>query len=157
MIVYRISKRIYIKDLEGTGAGLYGGRWNPPGVRLLYTAGSVSLACLEFLVNNYHLLSPPDICLAKIEIKTTAIKELEKDQLPDQWDEKAFIPTFTQEIGADFVKANEHYVLKIPSVIVSEEHNYLLNPNHPDHQKTIIKEVADPFSMDSRLFKSGKQ
>lgn len=153
MVVYRISKRIYIKDLSGTGSGLYGGRWNPPGINLLYTAGSISLACLEFLANNYHLMAPPDICLAKIEIETSALKELKVNQLPNHWDEKTFIPAFTQKMGADFVHANKYYVLKMPSAIVSEEYNYLLNPAHPDHQKTTIKEILDPFSLDSRLFK----
>lgn len=156
MIVYRISKLAYIEDIEGTGAGLYGGRWNPPGISLLYTAGSISLACLEFLANNYHLMAPPDICLAKIEIPTISLTELKVHQLPDHWDEKTFIPAATQQIGADFAHAKTHYVLKIPSYIVPEEHNYLINPSHPDHRKTTIKEVFDPFSMDSRLFKSGK-
>ncbi len=153
MIVYRISKSSYIKGLSGTGAGLYGGRWNPPGINLLYTAGSISLACLEFLANNYHLMSPSDICLAKIEIDTGSIKELKVNQLPNHWDEKTFIPTFTQKVGADFVRANEYYVLKTPSAIVSEEFNFLLNPFHEHHQKTMIKEILDPFLLDFRLFK----
>ncbi len=153
MIVFRISKRAYIKDLGGTGAGIYGGRWNPPGINLLYTAGSISLACLEFLVNNYHLMAPPDICLAKIEILTGSLKELKWSQLPDQWDEKTFIPASTQKVGSAFVATKQYYVLKVPSAIVSEEFNYLLNPMHPDHQKTVIKEIIDPFSLDSRLFK----
>jgi len=153
MVVYRISKRSYIKDLSGTGAGLYGGRWNPPGINLLYAAGSISLACLEFLANNYHLMAPPDICLAKIEIPTGTLKELDVNQLPDHWDKKAFIPSSTQQIGADFVRANEQYALKVPSAIVSEEYNYLLNPAHPDHQNTMIIEIVDPFTLDSRLFK----
>ena len=57
------------------------------------------------------------------------------------------------EGGADFVRAKTHYVLKIPSAIVSEEHNYLINPTHEDHQKAILKEIIDPFTLDSRLFK----
>lgn len=153
MIVYRISKPAYINDLEGTGAGLYGARWNPPGIRLLYTAGSISLACLEFLANNYHLMAPPDICLAKIEINSTSIRELNLNQLPENWDEKTFIPASTQKIGADFAKSNMNYVLKVPSAIISEEYNFLLNPMHSDHQKTEVKEIIDPFTLDSRLFK----
>ncbi len=65
-----ITKRAYSRVFSGAGAGLYGGRWNPRGINLLYTAGYFSLAHLEYLANNVHLISPPDICLAKIVLNT---------------------------------------------------------------------------------------
>jgi len=51
MVLYRITSKAYVRDLSGTGAFLYGGRWNKKGIRMLYTSGSLSLAALEIVVN----------------------------------------------------------------------------------------------------------
>lgn len=153
MFVYRISRRLYANDLSGTGAGLYGGRWNPKGVALLYTAGSISLTCLEYLAHNFHLFDAEDTCLSKIYIPTPAsIEELNPDDLPGDWQEKSYVPASTQQFGADFFHAGRSHILKVPSAIVPQEFNYLLNPLHPDHQNTIIQEQIHPFELDARLF-----
>lgn len=153
MVVYRISRRVYSKELSGIGAGLYGGRWNPKGVNLLYTAEHISLACMEYLVHNIHVMIGADICLTKIRIPDSASPlTLNAHSLPPDWMEKSYIPDSTQNVGLDFVNTGEYYLLKIPSIIVPDEFNYLLNPLHPDHSKTHIEEVIDPFIMDERLF-----
>ncbi len=151
MLVYRLCRRQYTRDFSGAGAGLYGGRWNPEGVRLLYTAGSISLACLEYLAHNFHVLGGQDICLAKIRIPGSSVKELAVSELPAGWNEKNYIPAATQKTGADFVRNARHYALKVPSVIVPDEHNFLLNPLHPLHSQTVIEAILDPFVLDSRL------
>jgi len=144
---------MYAEDLSGTGAGLYGGRWNPKGISLLYTTEHISLACMEYLVHNIHVLATADICLTKIQITDSAsILSLSPPSLPSDWKEKAFVPASTQKIGLDFVREGTHYLLKIPSAIVPGEFNYLLNPQHSDHSKTRIEEVINPFVMDERLF-----
>ncbi len=153
MVVYRISKKRYSNDLSGTGAALYGGRWNPQGVNILYTAGSISLACLEYLVHNFHIMSSKDICLSKINIpRSKSIQEFSKNDLPSDWQEKSYEPLSTQQIGLDFIQRMDAYILKVPSVVVPDEFNYLLNPLHPDHKKTIIEEQIFPFEIDARLF-----
>lgn len=153
MLVYRISKQKYIRDLSGTGAGLYGGRWNPPGINLLYTAGSISLACLEYLVNNFHVMGSTDICLAKIKVhKPAPLLEVDVKSLPHDWNETSYTPLSTQETGADFVKNDAHYLLKVPSAIVPDEFNLLLNPLHHHHTETVIEDLIDPFVLDERLF-----
>jgi len=152
MFVYRINKREFIKDLNGTGAGLFGARWNPRGMNMLYTSGSVSLASLEYLVHNYHILSRNNVALAKIEINTDSINELSKKDLPKDWNENTYTPQSTQQIGASFLSRAEHYILKVPSAIVPMEFNYLLNPLHPEHRSTVVKEIIDPFEIDDRLF-----
>lgn len=153
MILYRICRRHYAKDLTGTGAGLYGGRWNPPGVNMLYTAGSISLACLEYLVHNFHLMAAEDICLVKVFIKhEKSIHEVKQVDLSADWQETSYLPETTQLIGSSFILESKSYILKVPSAVVPDEYNYLLNPHHPYHAGTYIQQLIDPFKMDSRLF-----
>ncbi len=151
MLVYRLCSRAYARDLSGTGAGLYGGRWNPEGVRLLYTAGSISLACLEYLAHNFHVLAAQNICLVKIRIDDSSLKELYVSELPVGWNEKTYTTAATQKLGARFVNEAQHYVLKVPSAIVPDEYNFLLNPLHTLHAQTVIEAITDPFILDSRL------
>lgn len=153
MIVYRISSTQYANDLSGIGAGLYGGRWNPRGMNLLYTAGSISLACLEYLAHNFHVMQTNSLCLSKIEVsEDSSIQEITSNDLPKNWNEHSYEPFSTQQIGLDFSAQTQYYGLKVPSAIVPEEFNYLLNPLHGLHKETIIKEQITPFQMDRRLF-----
>jgi len=153
MEVYRISSKRYADDLSGIGAGLYGGRWNPKGLNMVYTAGSISLACMEYLVHNIHLMASKEICLSKIQISETApVLHINEKQLPADWNEKSYLPITTQNIGQENFEKGINYVLKVPSVIVPDESNYLLNPYHEYHDKTSIVEQIFPFTMDERLF-----
>ncbi len=152
MIVYRICSTPYAYDLNGTGAALYGGRWNPPGLPLLYTAGSISLSYLEYLAHNIHILTSKAISLVKISIDINAkIDEMDIAALPDNWRAISYIPDTTQKIGVSFITRRESYILKVPSAIVPNEYNYLLNPQHPDHRSTQVTECIDSFEIDKRF------
>ncbi len=156
MFVYRISKKEYINDLSGIGAGLYGGRWNPKGLNLVYTSGSIALASLEYLVHNYHLLSTTTVCMAKIEINASAIVDSYPiDELPRGWNLQMSKQVATQHIGKKFLIKGDKYMLKVPSAVVPGEFNLLLNPNHVHHSKTKVVEVIDPFDFDQRLLNLG--
>jgi RES domain-containing protein len=153
MIVYRIEREKYLKTtLSGIGASMTKGyRWNSFNTKLVYTAESRALATLEVSV---HLdLSedlPSDRYYVEIEIPDDiTILEVNIKDLPDDWDSKP--PTITtQTIGDDFVLENESAVLKVPSSIVPQEYNYLINPNHPDLTKIrVISETLMTF--DSRF------
>jgi len=153
MFVYRISKKTYCEDLSGIGAGMYGGRWNPKGVNMLYSSSSIALASLEFMVHNYHLLSTAKICMAKIEIDNNApILEYPMSKLPKGWNSQMQSQIETQKIGNDFFQKGEHYILKVPSAVVPGEFNLLLNPFHKAHSKTKVIDLIDPFVFDKRLF-----
>ena len=152
MFVFRISKNSYINDLSGIGAGLYGGRWNPKGVNMVYTSSSIALASLEYLVHNYHLLSTADICLAKIEVGSPSpILEYQANELPENWNLQLGSQDATQQIGRDFILNGIDYVMKVPSAVVPGEFNLLLNPYHSRHVQTKIKEKIDPFVFDKRI------
>ncbi len=156
MFVYRISKEEYINDLSGIGAGLHGGRWNPKGLNMVYTSGSIALASLEYLVHNYHLLSTTTVCLAKIKIGTLEkIIEYPIGELPKGWNVQLNSLVSTQNMGKKFLLAHNNYVLKVPSAVVPGEFNYLLNPTHLHHANTNIVEVINPFAFDQRILNLG--
>jgi len=153
MKVYRVEREKYLETtLEGIGAALTEGyRWNSLNIYLVYTAESRALATLEVSV---HLdLSedlPTDRCFVEIDIPDDiTILELKIEDLLDHWDSKPPILE-TQYIGDDFVKEKIAAVLKVPSCIVQQEFNYLINPIHPDSEKISVISIA-PFKFDSRL------
>jgi RES domain-containing protein len=156
MIVFRISKKAHIEDLSGIGAGLYGGRWNPKGINLVYTSASIALASLEYLVHNYHLLSTAKICLAKIIIgNPKPVQELQAKDLPVDWNLQMKELQATQQIGKEFYLKQNDYILKVPSAVVPQEFNLLLNPLHDHHTHTNVVEIINPFVFDQRLLNLG--
>lgn len=156
MFVYRISNKEYIRDLSGTGAAIFGGRWNPKGLNMVYTAGNIALAYVEFLVHNYHILKTTRVCLAKIELRGPfSIKELNIEQLPPDWNNSAIHQAHTENIGKEFLLPGEKYMLKVPSAVVPGEFNYLLNPYHEAHNDSRIIHIIDPFEYDKRITGAG--
>jgi RES domain-containing protein len=149
MILYRIAKCNYVNDLIGTGARLYGGRWNSEGHSMVYLASSRALAVLEALVHLPPLLLPDNFCLAEIEVPDKNIFILDTKILPQNW---AAIspPAELKQIGNQFLKETKHLMMKVPSSVVPEEFNYLLNPFHPDITKAKIRSIH-PFNFDDRL------
>lgn len=153
MKVYRIEREKYLSTtLSGIGASMTSGyRWNSVNTRLVYTAESRALATLEVSV---HLdLSedlPVDRYYVEIEIPDDVlILEVNIEDLPEDWDSKPPVVT-TQIIGDDFVIQNEAAVLKVPSSIVPQEFNYLINPGHPDVGKIKVVRKA-PMTFDTRF------
>ena len=148
MILYRIVKCSYADDLSGTGARLYGGRWNSEGKAAVYLASSASLAVLEVLVHLPPLMIPEDYCLVEIEVPDSVTEITIKD-LPINWKDVS-PPNSLKLIGDGFLQKQAHLLMKVPSSIVPMEYNYLLNPLHKDikNVKIINKE---PFNFDERL------
>lgn len=147
MLVYRITLAKYSGRLIASGRAA---RWNPNEVEMIYTASSRSLACLENVVHRdrlglslvFNILTIE--CPPSIKIKTIHLKDL-----PANWVDFDQM-TITQRIGEKWVKENVSAILQVPSSIVSEEVNYLINPKHPDFK--LIKIVkTQPFVFDSRI------
>lgn len=133
---------------DGEGAKLYGGRWNSVGTRLVYTSGSLSLAALESLVH----LNPPvtfRYTAIAVEFDEALMERMVLADLPLGWTEEP-PPPATQRVGDEWVKAGRSAVLEVPSVIIPEELNYLINPSHPDFRKIKIGKAV-PFAFDPRL------
>jgi RES domain-containing protein len=149
MIVYRISDDRYVTDLSGKGAALYGGRWNSKDIYVVYTAESRALALLEAVV---HIGKVParGYSLATIEIPDDSIETYPIKKLPADWQTNPPQDRL-KEIGDNFIRAGKHLALKIPSALMMEEHNYLLNPAHPSFKKVKIISQRS-IRVDERLF-----
>jgi RES domain-containing protein len=151
MIVFRLSKQAFIKDLSGLGAEKTGGRWNSKGVPVLYTAASRALAVVEVIVHVPVGIIPINYQLATIEVPDSSVLEIDIKDLPKNWATNPFT-RHTQDIGNSFVRNNEHLVLQVPSATITGDTNYVINPRHPEFNKVKIKSI-EPFMFDVRLFK----
>ncbi len=118
------------RAFDGEGARLHGGRWNPPGLPAVYAAGSRALAALEVLVHLPRPLRSAAFTLHRIEFDDDAIDVLAPDELPGDWLQFP-PPSSTQELGRRWLARAKRPVLRVPSVVLAEEENYLINPRHP--------------------------
>lgn len=149
MILYRISNCKYARDISGTGAKMFGGRWNSVGTPMHYMAENRALAALEVLVNIDNVSDTSQLCLSIFELSDESIELCNFNQLPENW--RAYPSSFElQKIGDEFVKTNKYLLLRVPSAIIEDEFNFLMNVNHPLAENIKILEIK-PFSFDNRL------
>lgn len=127
MVVYRVAKRQYAHDLSGEGARLHGGRWNHPLTPCLYCSESRALALLEFAANVASLFTPPTLVMLSIEVPEQELMMLKREVLPANWNA---IPAgeATKNMGTLILNESAIGVVGVPSCIVPDEWNYLLNP-----------------------------
>ena len=148
MIVYRISKQQYINDLSGFGAANFPGRWNSKGVYVLYTAATPSLALLESVVHMDKIVQS-EYSMARIFIPDDSFVLLQESSLPEGW--AAFPPPEgLKKFGDNFIRGQKALALKLPSSIMPEDYNLLINPAHPEFKNVKIESVRD-ITIDDRL------
>jgi RES domain-containing protein len=149
MLLYRISLCKRAADISGTGAKLFGGRWNSVGVPMLYLASSRALAALEVLAHLTNIQDPESFCITVFDVPDDSIEEVEKYLLPKDWNTYPS-PSSLKKMGDSFARNNKTLLLKVPSVIVEDEYNYVMNVNHPHLSKVKIVD-SKPFLFDKRL------
>lgn len=149
MLVYHTGRAIYSKDLTGKGAELFGGRWNRIGVPCIYTSGSKSLSLLEYAVNVKIEDLPGDLCITAYDIPDDSWKAVPLKDLPASWQQRPF-PRETAAFGTHLLMKNEFLAIRIPSVIIPDEFNFLLNPLHSRFHKVKIA-VCLPLAFDTRI------
>lgn len=148
--VYRIALAKHARDLTGKGARLTGGRWNAKETAVLYTSESRSLAAMEYLVHLSLANIPPDIKIISIGIPDSSVpKQLNVSELPKDWRRNP-APMMLAEIGTRWALGLESLLLRVPSAVIMQEFNILINPAHPDMKAVHILDV-DPFIYDERL------
>jgi RES domain-containing protein len=139
-------------DLSGRGAEKTGGRWNRKGTALLYAADSIALACLETVV---HLSGPDPLplnrYLIKIDIPPAAWKVRTRfnASLHSGWDA---LPAglVSLDWGTRWAQGVHSLIAEVPSIVVPEEHNILINSSHPDAAKLLVRKVRK-WTFDIRL------
>lgn len=132
----------------GEGARLFGGRWNSPGVAVVYASRHKSLAALEQLVH-FTPRTPNRFKAFSFQFNDSMIENVLLRTLPKDWRQEPPPPT-TQQFGDAWVRESRSAVLIVPSIIIPEELNCLLNPAHPDFKKIVIGKPED-FFFDPRL------
>jgi RES domain-containing protein len=152
MIVYRLSRQKYKDELSGFGASLNGQRWNSKGTEVVYTAQTRALANSEVAVHISLGILPSDYFMVEVFIPDIVdILEIKVEGLPEGWNYLPSTPD-SQFVGDNLVKENKFAVLKVPSVVVKGEFNFVLNPKHKDF--SLIKILSsEPFPFDRRFFK----
>lgn len=142
-------------DLSGKGAKSSGGRWNRPGVALVYTSGSAALACIETVVHIGAGALPLNRYLVRIDIpdevfaQRTLFENLAPISRRVGWDAEP-AGRASLDLGGAWVAAGDTAILQVPSVIIPEEPNFLINPAHPD-AVTITATKLRRFQYDRRL------
>ena len=148
MKIFRITDSVWADKLIASGRMA---RWNSKDVRMLYFAQSVSLACLENAVHRSAIeLKNKTYNLVTVEAPVDFKVIIDKD-LPDGWNDISPEAIFLcRSFGDRWIQSNSSLLLRVPSVIVSGEYNFLVNPKHPDFKKIKIVKIS-PFLFDSRI------
>jgi RES domain-containing protein len=145
VIVFRLTSRRYLAN-DGLGASLYGGRWNHKGTAVIYAAESRALCALEVLVNSDELAG--DYVAITIDVP---------DEIAVQVISEASAATdATCHIGTEWAGGLATAVLSVPSAVIPQERNNILNPAHPDFAR-IVCATPEPFAFDERLSRARRK
>lgn len=129
--LWRVVKRRHAASaFDGKAAQRFGGRWNSPGGRAVYASATKSLAVLEVLVHlDVGRLLPRYVAFT-FDVDAELVENLATARLPRYWRTPHGLLA-TQQIGDEWLAAGRALALAVPSAIVPEESNYVLNPAHP--------------------------
>ena len=135
-------------DMTGIGAKITGGRWNRPGGAVMYAAPSIALACLETIVNLGVTALPLNRYVVQIDIPDDVFAAATVTATPPVGWDAIPVGLVSLDLGDAWLRAGNSALLLVPSVIVHEELNILINPEHPDAQRiTAVKKrkfIYDP-------------
>ena len=149
MRLWRLTRAAH-RQLDGEGARLNGGRWNSEGNAVVYLSSTLSLAVLELLVQVDLEDAPPDLMALAVDLPDDAVvQSVDPPDLPGDWrdvpDHPACVVT-----GDAWLAAGETLLLRVPSAVIPDEVDYLLNPRHADAATAKVSS-ASPFEFDPRL------
>lgn len=150
MQAWRIAKKQFALERQGAGARLAGGRWNTRGIAVIYGGMTPAIAAMEKLVHTGDML-PADLLLVRLDLpdKQRLYRNYEPGDLPKGWNA---LPgsTAAAEFGDAFVKAGDFLGIIVPSAVMPESANIVLNPDHAAFVQVEMT-VIRPFEFDSRL------
>jgi len=147
---YRIVQAAWARNaMNGEGAWLHGGRWNPPGLHAVYLAESRALAALEIIVHAPREVMSLDWRIIEVEVPDELIQAVSRAGLPGGW--RALPSSLTaQNFGAAWLRARKALAIRLPSVVIPEERTLMLNPRHEDVVKLRLSKPKE-FRLDPRF------
>jgi RES domain-containing protein len=151
MRIWRLSKERYASDaFSGEGARRFGGRWNSPGVPMVYTSTSLALAAIELFVHLDPSQAPLDLVSIAADLpEGEPSLRWEQAQLPPRWWSDALGPV--RSLGDQWARSQKSLSVFAPSVPIRGEWNVLVNPRHPGVAGLIVH-PPEPFLFDARMF-----
>ncbi len=149
MEVFRISVAKYADDLFASGRPA---RWNAANEFVLYSASSRSLAALEMLVRRNMLSSAIRYKILTINIKDSdqALTMVKPNELPKTWRTTSAYKTL-RKIGSEWYGKRTSLILAVPSAVIPQEYNYIINTYHPDFSTMVKLSSTEDFIWDNRL------
>ena|SRR5579863_821229 len=153
---WRISKRGYAEPpasaFDGEGSRRRGGRWSPAGRRVAYASSSLALASLEYFVHLDPVDAPPDLVSIRVEIPSDIhFETVETATLHANWRHYPYARDL-QWIGERWLFAESSVCLRVPSAVIPEEFNILINPLHRDFKALQFLKPVE-FTFDPRMWK----
>jgi RES domain-containing protein len=151
-LAWRITREPYV-DLSGMGAKKNGGRWNSPGVDAVYLSSDPALSVVEVLV---HLDLPPELIPDDYVLMKVDLSDLTNAPLTTWLEDgptAVLEQTESRAAGNQWIAEGRTPLFRVPSAIVPESFNLILNPLH---SKSVTMSAVSyrPFSFDSRFFSS---
>jgi len=140
-----VTRRFQENAFDGEGARIAGGRWNSVGTPVVYTAAASSLGLLELLVHSSGPRLLPFYLAIPVSFDEQIVDRFDLAQLPKNW-RRHPSPRGVQRIGDEWMASEQSCVLRVPSVVVPHEWNYLLNPKHPNFASL---EIGDPIGLET--------
>lgn len=149
MIVWRITRERY-QALDDEGARVNGGRWNSEGVAVVYASTTLALAALEYLAHIDPEDVPADLVAMRIEVPDDVSTErIVPAVLPADWSDLVDHPECVKR-GDAWARNARACCLRVPSALVPEEENALINPRHAEAARIVVRHVRR-FAFDRRL------
>lgn len=147
MELFRITSKEYAQELYAPG---FAGRWNLAGQKVIYTASSRSLACLEIIVQANRQLKTSEFGTMVIYVPdNSSLQQVNVSQLSPDWNQSV-ISEECKLIGSEWYKKKYDLLLRVPSAVIPDEYNYVINTLHPDFKLLKLIDVL-PFYFDRRL------
>ena len=152
MRIWRICRARFAGEaFSGQGARRFGGRWNSPGVPMVYSSSSLALAAMELFVHLEPNQQPDDlVSIAALLPEGEPAMRLEPSKLPSRWWSDNFKPL--RVIGDKWIHENKSLAIEVPSAALRMEWNVLVNPLHPAITEVKIEEPQQ-FRFDARMFR----
>ncbi len=149
MIIYNIRKSRYADTLKASGVA---NRWNKNEEFVIYAGSSISLATIELIAHrsSIDIKSDYKVLFIKVDMIESDITEIKKEELPRNWTSIEAYPVL-QEMGSHWYQSKGTLLLRVPSVLIPWEFNYLINLKHPDFSKKVSILSVEDFNWGDRL------